>query len=122
MDQFDANGMLVVEHWWTTLFLGTDVLADAGPEPPDHTFPEEARQHPVGSATQHVDVDIAQRYGELTAREALIVQQVIRGEVIERYRRQLIAARDCGPNASTQLYLLMCAEEGIDPIIRKDSK
>ena len=66
MEQFDAMGALVVEHWWTTLFLGADGLADAGPEPPDHAFPAEARQHPVGSATQHVDADIAQRYGEVS--------------------------------------------------------
>ena len=66
MDQYDANGALVVEQWWTIFFAGSDVLADAGPEPPDHTFPEEARTRPAGSATQHVDRDQATRYAEVS--------------------------------------------------------
>jgi acyl dehydratase len=66
MDQYDTNGALVVEQWWTIFFAGSDVLADAGPEPPDHTFPEEARTRPAGSATQHVDADQATRYAEVS--------------------------------------------------------
>ena len=57
---------LVVEQWWTIFFAGSDVLADAGPEPPDHTFPEAARTRPVGTATQHVDIDQPQRYAEVS--------------------------------------------------------
>ena len=66
MEQFDADDLLVVEQWWTIFFAGNDLLADAGPEPPDHTFPDAARRHPVGTATQHVDVDQAQRYAEVS--------------------------------------------------------
>jgi acyl dehydratase len=66
MDQHDAGGALVAEQWWTTLFLGTDLLADAGAEPPDHTFPAGARHHPVGSATQGIDLDAARRYAEVS--------------------------------------------------------
>lgn len=66
MDQYDQHGELVVEQWWTTFFAGSDVLADAGPEPPDHTFPESAREHAVGSVTQHVDADQATRYAEVS--------------------------------------------------------
>ena len=66
MEQFGADGALAVEHWWTIFFPGCDELADVGPEPPDHTFPDEARAHPVGSATQHVDIDAATRYAEVS--------------------------------------------------------
>jgi acyl dehydratase len=66
MDQYDAGGALVAEQWWTTLFLGTGVLAEAGAEPPDHTFPDGARQRPVGSATQHIDAEAARRYAEVS--------------------------------------------------------
>lgn len=66
MEQFGADGALAVEHWWTIFFPGCDLLADVGPEPPDHTFPEAARNHPVGSVTQHVDLDVARRYAEVS--------------------------------------------------------
>jgi acyl dehydratase len=66
MEQFDADDTLVVEQWWTIFFAGSDVLADAGPEPPDHSFPESAREHPVGSTIQHVDADQPQRYAEVS--------------------------------------------------------
>jgi acyl dehydratase len=66
MEQFGADGALAVEHWWTIFFPGCDLLADVGPEPPDHTFPEAARAHHVGTVTQHVDADIATRYAEVS--------------------------------------------------------
>jgi acyl dehydratase len=66
MEQFGADGALAVEHWWTIFFPGCDELADVGEEPPDHTFPDEARAHPVGSVTQHVDLDAATRYAEVS--------------------------------------------------------
>jgi acyl dehydratase len=66
MEQFGADGALVVEHWWTIFFPGCDTLADVGPEPPDHTFPESARDHFVGSATEHVDLDTPTRYAEVS--------------------------------------------------------
>jgi acyl dehydratase len=66
MAQFGADGALAVEHWWTIFFPGCEELADVGREPPDHTFPESAREHPVGTATQHVDLDAATRYAEVS--------------------------------------------------------
>jgi acyl dehydratase len=66
MEQFGADGALVVEHWWTIFFPGCDLLADVGPEPPDHTFPETARDHVVGSVTQPVDAEAATRYAEVS--------------------------------------------------------
>jgi acyl dehydratase len=66
MEQYGADGELAVEQWWTIFFAGNDVLADAGPEPPDHTFPDAARERPVGSSTQHVDLDQPRRYAEVS--------------------------------------------------------
>jgi acyl dehydratase len=66
MEQYGADGALAAEHWWTIFFPGCDELADVGPEPPDHTFPETARDHLVGSVTQHVDADTATRYAEVS--------------------------------------------------------
>jgi acyl dehydratase len=66
MQQYDAHDALVVEQWWTTLFLGTHLLADAGVEPASHTFPDDARSHPVGSGTQFVAADSARRYAEVS--------------------------------------------------------
>ena len=66
MEQYGADDGLAVEQWWTTFFPGRDLLADAGPEPPDHTFPDAARVHPVGSTTAHVDLDQPQRYAEVS--------------------------------------------------------
>jgi acyl dehydratase len=66
MEQYGADGALAAEHWWTIFFPGCDELADVGPEPPDHTFPEPARGHLVGSVTQPVDADIATRYAEVS--------------------------------------------------------
>ena len=66
MEQYGPDDGLAVEQWWTTFFPGNDLLADAGPEPPDHTFPDAARAHPVGSRTVHVDLDQPQRYAEVS--------------------------------------------------------
>jgi acyl dehydratase len=66
MEQYGADGDLAAEHWWTIFFPGCDLLADVGPEPPDHTFPADAREHPVGSTTQRVDLDLPARYAEVS--------------------------------------------------------
>ena len=66
IEQLGSAGDLAAEHWWTVLFFGLDGLADVGAEPPDHTFPADARSHPVGAITQHVDADIATRYAEVS--------------------------------------------------------
>ena len=54
MEQFGADGVLAVEQWWTIFFPGCDVLADVGPEPPDHTFPDAGPRPPgrVGDAAR----------------------------------------------------------------------
>lgn len=66
IEQYDTHDELVVEHWWTILFFGSDALADVGSEPPDHTFSEAARAALVGTVTQHIDPDTATRYAEVS--------------------------------------------------------
>ncbi len=61
----DANDDVVAEQWWTTVFLGTS-CEQSGELPPDHTFPEEARGHPVGTYAIDVDQDMARRYAEVS--------------------------------------------------------
>lgn len=63
--------------------------------------------------------DYAALYGELTAFEAMAMRDIVLGEVVERFRRQLIVARELGDPATLELYQIACEVEGIDPIIRK---
>jgi len=65
-EQTDADGSVAVEQWWTMVLLGLDGVADLGAMPSDHRFPDEARAHPVGSATQHIDNHTADRYAEVS--------------------------------------------------------
>jgi len=66
IEQFDAQGELTVEQWWTTVLLGLQSMADAGSVPRDHRFPDSARRNPIGSATQHIDERVAHRYAEVS--------------------------------------------------------
>lgn len=61
----DEGDELVAEQWWTTVFLSA-TCADLGATPPSHRFPEQARQHPVGKLTQHVDADMPRRYAQVS--------------------------------------------------------
>ena len=65
-EQVDADGAVAVEQWWTMVLLGLQGVADLGTMPGDHRFPEDARAHPLGSVSQHVDKDIAHRYAEVS--------------------------------------------------------
>jgi acyl dehydratase len=62
---FDSHDDLVAEQWWTTVYLNT-TCEPAGPALPDHSFPEEARQHEAGVFTMTVDDDMARRYAEVS--------------------------------------------------------
>jgi acyl dehydratase len=61
----DRQDGLVAEQWWTTVYLNT-TCDRVGPALPDHTFPDEARQHPAGTFTMRVDDDMARRYAEVS--------------------------------------------------------
>ena len=66
IEQFDAQGRMAVEQWWTTVLLGLHGMADLGSMPNDHRFPDSARNNPIGSVTQHVDARLAHRYAEVS--------------------------------------------------------
>lgn len=57
----DARGELVAEQWWTTVYLGT-TCDPTGGGAPDHGFPADARERPIGTSTREVDVEMARRY------------------------------------------------------------
>jgi acyl dehydratase len=58
-DETDAP---VVEHLWSTLYIGGAIDAPLGPALPDHTFPERARTRPLGSYEFDVTGDQTFRY------------------------------------------------------------
>jgi len=61
--------------------------------------------------------EYAAMYGDVTAHEALALRDIIGGEVVERFRRQLILARELGGNPA--LYFVACEVEGLNPIIER---
>jgi acyl dehydratase len=64
--QVGADGAVAVEQWWTMVLLGLHGVADLGTMPVGHRFPDDARSRPLGSASQHIDQDVAERYAELS--------------------------------------------------------
>ena len=68
----DADDAVVAEQWWTTVWLGASCDVTGG-APPDHTFPEAARQHRIGEQVVDVDADMARRYAEVGV-DRLVVQ------------------------------------------------
>jgi acyl dehydratase len=65
-EQIGADGAVAVEQWWTMVLLGLHGVADLGTMPADHRFPDDARAHPLGSVSQHIDKDVAHRYAEVS--------------------------------------------------------
>jgi acyl dehydratase len=61
----DARHDIVVEQWWSTVWLGVTCRSD-GVAAPDHAFPPEARHHPIDSWAVDVDQDMARRYAEVS--------------------------------------------------------
>jgi acyl dehydratase len=61
----DAREQIVAEQWWTTVFLGV-TCEPVGSAPPDHSFPEPARDRPLGTWTADVDDDMARQYAEVS--------------------------------------------------------
>jgi acyl dehydratase len=66
MEQFDADGVLAVEQWWTTVLLGLHDMANFGTTPPDHRFPDRAYARHLGPAVHHIDEQIVHRYAEVS--------------------------------------------------------
>jgi acyl dehydratase len=65
-EQVGADGSVAVEQWWTMVLLGLHGLEELGTTPSDHRFPDDARAHPLGSATHHIDTRVAHRYAEVS--------------------------------------------------------
>jgi len=66
IEQFDGQGGLAVEQWWTTMLLGLQAIADAGSMPADHRFPDSARSNPIGSATHNISEHVAHDYATVS--------------------------------------------------------
>ncbi len=61
----DAQDEVVVEQWWSTVWLGVQCSPD-GSAAPAHAFPEEARHRVLGSWAADVDDGMARRYAEVS--------------------------------------------------------
>lgn len=59
----DAQGTPLVSHLWSTIHIGGEIDAEAGPELPDHRFPESARANPLGAVEFQIAPDQTYRYG-----------------------------------------------------------
>ena len=57
-----ATGDPIVEQYITMFIRGMVDGENAGPDKPDHTFPEDARANPIGDLSVHVDDDQTFRY------------------------------------------------------------
>jgi acyl dehydratase len=64
VDAVDADGKPVLEEYVTMFIRGMSDGESAGPDKPDHTFPDAARANKVGEFTVHVDDDQTYRYKE----------------------------------------------------------
>jgi acyl dehydratase len=58
----DAQGVPLVEHFWTSFHIGGIVREDLGPDLAAHLFPAEARQRPLGVHTVELTADQTFRY------------------------------------------------------------
>lgn len=67
-----ATGNLVLEQYVTMVARDLPGTEKAGPDKPDHRFPVEARAHPVGEQTIHVDDDQTFRYRDASGDEMAI--------------------------------------------------
>jgi acyl dehydratase len=68
----DDDGAPVVEHLWSTLYLGGVVDQPLGPPLPDHTFPATARERALGSQDFEVTGDQTFRYAGASTDHGLL--------------------------------------------------
>jgi len=67
------------------------------------------------SAPLFIDDPEENDFDGLSLRTALDVQSLVHTDVGERWRRQIIVARELGPTITTTQYETACALEGIEP-------
>jgi acyl dehydratase len=58
----DTEGTLLVEHYWSSLFIGGTTKSLGGPMLGDHRYPADARRRIIGHETLDVPLDQAFRY------------------------------------------------------------
>jgi len=56
-------------------------------------------------------------HGNLSLRTTLDVQNLVHGDIAEKFRRQITIARELGPKATMALYQTACLLEGVEPLI-----
>ena len=61
----DTGGEVIAEQWWTTVFFGVTCEQQGRPAP-EHTFPDAARERPIGTWDIDVDEEMARRYAEVS--------------------------------------------------------
>jgi acyl dehydratase len=61
----DSRERPVAEQFWTTLLLGA-TCEPYGADPPDHSFPEHARERPAATYVVPLDADMPRRYAEVS--------------------------------------------------------
>jgi acyl dehydratase len=64
IDSVDEDGKPVLEIYGTTFIRGMSDGESAGPDKPDHTFPDDARSRPAGEHTVHLPEGITYRYSD----------------------------------------------------------
>jgi acyl dehydratase len=64
IDAVDDDRRPVLEVYGTIFVRGFTDGTDAGPEKPDHAFPDDARSRPAGEVTVHLPEGITYRYSE----------------------------------------------------------
>lgn len=58
----DPDGRPLVEHLWSSMHIGGTIDAPIGPDLPDHTFPERARDRPLARWTTEITRDQGFRF------------------------------------------------------------
>jgi acyl dehydratase len=64
IDSVDEDGKPVLEIYGTTFIRGMSDGESAGPDKPDHTFPDDARARPAGELTVHLPEGITHGYSD----------------------------------------------------------
>ena len=64
IDAVDDDGRPVLELYNTIFIRGFTDAVDAGPDKPDHAFPDDARARPAGTHTVHLPEGITYRYSD----------------------------------------------------------
>ena len=67
----NTEGTLLVEHYWSSLFIGGTTKSLGGPVLADHRYPEDARRRIIGHETLDVPLDQAFRYAGVSNDHAL---------------------------------------------------